>query len=207
MFLIRREEAAKRRLLPTPGKVSGDERARRIGQKPVTVWLTGLSGAGKSTIAVELERRLMDAGRPCYLLDGDNVRAGINRDLGFGPEDRRENIRRVAEIARLMNDAALIAITAFISPYRADRQMASEIIGADRFIEVYLDAPLEVCEQRDPKGLYRKARAGQIADFTGISAPYEVPEAPAIVLATGTRGVEDCVAQLLALVRDRIRPA
>lgn len=206
MFLIRREEAAKRRLLPTPGKVSGEERARRIGQKPVTVWLTGLSGAGKSTLAVELERRLMDAGRPCYLLDGDNVRAGINRDLGFGPEDRRENIRRVAEIARLMNDAALIAITAFISPYRADRQMASEIIGADRFIEVYLDAPLEVCERRDPKGLYRKARAGQIADFTGISAPYEVPEAPAIVLATGARGVEDCVAELFALVNARIRP-
>jgi adenylyl-sulfate kinase len=192
-------------LLPTLGKVSGEERSRRLGQRPVTVWLTGLSGAGKSTIAVELERRLMDVGRPCYLLDGDNVRAGVNRDLGFGPSDRRENIRRVAEIARLMNDAALIAISAFISPYRGDRRMAGEIIGADRFIEVYLDAPLEVCERRDPKGLYRKARAGQIADFTGISAPYEVPEAPALVLATGTRTVEDCVAELFALLREKIR--
>jgi len=191
----------------TVGKVSGEERSRRLGQRPVTVWLTGLSGAGKSTIAVELERRLMDDARPCYLLDGDNVRAGINRDLGFGAGDRRENIRRVAEIARLMNDAALIAVTAFISPYRADRQMAREIVGAERFIEVYLDAPLEICEQRDPKGLYRKARAGQIADFTGISAPYEIPEAPALVLATGTRRVQDCVAELFALVGERVRPA
>jgi len=189
----------------TVGKVSGEERSSLLGQKPVTVWLTGLSGAGKSTLAVELERRLMDAARPCYLLDGDNMRAGISRDLGFRPQDRHENIRRVAEIARLMNDAALIAITAFISPYRADRRMARDIVGAGRFIEVYLDAPLEICEQRDPKGLYRKARAGQIADFTGVSAPYEAPEAPTLVLATGRRGVEDCVAELLALVQERIR--
>lgn len=189
----------------TVGKVSVEERARRVGQSPVTVWLTGLSGAGKSTLAVELERRLMDAGRPCYLLDGDNVRAGINRDLGFGASDRHENIRRVAEIARLLNDAALIAITAFISPYRADRAMARAIVGAERFIEVYLDAPLEVCERRDPKGLYRKARAGAIADFTGISAPYEAPEAAALVLATGTRSVAQCLAELQALVTDQIR--
>ena len=189
----------------TVGKVSGEERSSLLGQKPVTVWLTGLSGAGKSTLAVELERRLMDAARPCYLLDGDNMRAGISRDLGFRPQDRHENIRRVAEIARLMNDAALIAITAFISPYRADRRMARDIVGAGRFIEVYLDAPLEICEQRDPKGLYRRARAGQIAEFTGVSAPYEAPEAPTLVLATGRRGVEDCVAELLALVQERIR--
>jgi len=189
----------------TVGKVSGEERSSLLGQKPVTVWLTGLSGAGKSTLAVELERRLMDAARPCYLLDGDNMRAGISRDLGFRPQDRHENIRRVAEIARLMNDAALIAITAFISPYRADRRMARDIVGAGRFVEVYLDAPLEICEQRDPKGLYRRARAGQIADFTGVSAPYEAPEAPTLVLATGRRGVEDCVAELLALVQERIR--
>ena len=189
----------------TVGKVSLEERSRRVGQRPVTVWLTGLSGAGKSTLAVELERRLMDAGRPCYLLDGDNVRAGINRDLGFGASDRHENIRRVAEIACLLNDAALIAITAFISPYRADRAMARGIVGAERFIEVYLDAPLEVCERRDPKGLYRRARAGAIADFTGISAPYEAPEAPALVLATGTRSVAECVAELLTLVTQQIR--
>jgi adenylyl-sulfate kinase len=193
----------KRLVLPSVGKVSSEERARRLGQRPLTVWLTGLSGAGKSTIAAELERRLVDGGRPCYLLDGDNVRAGISRDLGFGPQDRHENIRRVAEIARLMNDAGLIAITAFISPYRADREMAAELVGPERFVEVYLSAPIEVCERRDPKGLYRRARAGEIADFTGVSAPYEVPETPTLILETGVRDVEDCVLTLLRLVRER----
>jgi adenylyl-sulfate kinase len=193
----------KRLVLPSVGKVSSEERARRLGQRPLTVWLTGLSGAGKSTIAAELERRLVDDGRPCYLLDGDNVRAGISRDLGFGPQERHENIRRVAEIARLMNDAGLIAITAFISPYRADREMAAELVGPERFVEVYLSAPIEVCERRDPKGLYRRARAGEIADFTGVSAPYEVPETPTLVLETGVRDVEDCVFTLLRLVRER----
>jgi adenylyl-sulfate kinase len=193
----------KRLVLPSVGKVSSEERARRLGQRPLTVWLTGLSGAGKSTIAAELERRLVDDGRPCYLLDGDNVRAGISRDLGFGPQDRHENIRRVAEIARLMNDAGLIAITAFISPYRADREMAAELVGPERFVEVYLSAPIEVCERRDPKGLYRRARAGEIADFTGVSAPYEVPETPTLILETGVRDVEDCVLTLLRLVRER----
>jgi adenylyl-sulfate kinase len=192
--------------VPIIGTVSGAERARLLGQRPITVWCTGLSGAGKSTLAAELERRLTDAGRPCYVLDGDSVRAGINRDLGFGPQDRRENIRRVAEIARLMNDAGLIVITAFISPYRADRQMARDIIGADRFIEVYLDAPLDVCEKRDPKGLYRRARAGALPEFTGVSAPYEPPGAPHLVLSTGTRAVQDCVSELLALVSAQIRP-
>jgi adenylylsulfate kinase len=195
----------KRIVLPVVGKVSLDERARRLGQRPLTVWLTGLSGAGKSTLAAELERRLVDGGRACYLLDGDNVRAGISRDLGFGPADRHENIRRVAEIARLMNDAGLVAITAFISPYRADRAMARELVGEDRFAEVYLDAPLEVCERRDPKGLYRRARAGAIADFTGVSAPYEPPQAADLVLATDKRSVDACVGELLALVLDRIR--
>lgn len=204
---IERGEAAKRLTLPTAGQVSGSERLRLLGQRPLTVWLTGLSGAGKSTIAAELERQLIDSARPCYMLDGDNVRAGINRDLGFGPEDRRENIRRIAEIARLMNDAGLVVITAFISPYRADRQMAREIIGADRFIEVHIDAPLEVCERRDPKGLYRKARRGELPDFTGVTAPYETPENPDMVLATALSPVEDCVRELLAVVSARIRPA
>ena len=202
---VSRDQAAKRHLVPTPAKVSVSERARLLGQSPVTVWLTGLSGAGKSTLAVELERRLIDAGRPCYLLDGDNVRAGINRDLGFGPEDRRENIRRIAEVASLLNDAGLIAVTAFISPYREDREMARQIIGAGRFLEVYVNAPLEVCEQRDPKGLYRKARGGEIADFTGVSAPYEAPAAADIVLETGARSVEDCVAGLLSGVMRRLK--
>lgn len=192
-----------RLLIPTIGKVSLDERMSILGQRPITVWLTGLSGAGKSTIAVELERRLMDARRPCYMLDGDNIRAGISRDLGFGPEDRSENIRRIAEVARLMNDAGLIVVSAFISPYRADRQMAREIIGAERFVEVFVDAPLEVCEARDPKGLYRKARSGELREFTGVSAPYEAPQAPELVLDTAKKPLQDCVRELFELLRTR----
>jgi adenylyl-sulfate kinase len=175
--------------------------------RTLTVWLTGLSGAGKSTLAAAVKRCLADAGTRCCVLDGDQVRAGINRDLGFGPQDRRENIRRVAEIARLMNEAGLVVIAALISPYRADRSMAREIIGPERFVEVYLDAPLEVCERRDPKGLYRKARARQLAEFTGITAPYEPPQSPASVLHTGTSSVAHCVSQLLELVNLRLRPA
>jgi adenylyl-sulfate kinase len=192
-------------ILPIVGKVSPVQRAALLGQRPLTAWLTGLSAAGKSTLAVELEKRLVEARRPCYLLDGDNIRAGISRDLGFGPEDRHENIRRISEIARLMNDAGLIAITAFISPYRADRRMAREIIGGERFIEVYVNAPLEVCERRDPKGLYRKARGGEIADFTGVSAPYEPPEKAEVVLATAERSIDDCVEQLVAAVASKTR--
>ena len=192
-------------IVPVVGKVSASERAALLRQRPVTVWLTGLSAAGKSTIAVELEKRLIEAARPCYLLDGDNIRAGISRDLGFGPEDRHENIRRVAEVARLMNDAGIIAISAFISPYRSDRSMAREVAGAERFIEVYVNAPLEVCERRDPKGLYRKARGGEIPEFTGISAPYEAPEAPDVVLHTAEQSVEECVSRLFALVTEKTR--
>lgn len=195
----------KRLVVPVVGKVSPQERAKLLGQRPVTVWLTGLSAAGKSTLASELERRLADARRPCYLLDGDNIRTGISRDLGFGPEDRHENIRRIAEVARLMNDAGLVAITAFISPYRADRAMARSVVGAERFIEVHVDAPLEVCEQRDPKGFYAKARRGEIADFTGVSAPYEAPESPDIVLKTAQAPVERCVQQLFDAVMARTR--
>ena len=187
---------------PSVGKVSREERSRQFGQRPLTVWLTGLSGAGKSTLGAELERRLMDAGRPCYLLDGDNVRAGISRDLGFGPASRKENIRRVAEIARLLNDAGLIALSAFISPYRADRRMAREIIGADSFLEVYLSAPLEVCEQRDPKGLYKKAMAGEITGFTGVDDPYEVPEHPELVLDTMVESPEGSLQRVLTRLKE-----
>jgi bifunctional enzyme CysN/CysC len=196
-------EAARRIVIPHASKVTASDRAMLLGQRGVTIWLTGLSGSGKSTLATELERELIGAGRACYMLDGDNVRAGINRDLGFGPDDRRENIRRIAEVAKLMNDAGLIAVTAFISPYRADRSMAREIIGAERFMEVFVDAPLQVCEGRDPKGLYRKARKGEIPEFTGISAPYEPPEASAFAVRTGESSIGDCVAQLLALVLGR----
>lgn len=172
----------------------------------MTVWLTGLSASGKTTLAIELDKALMEAKRPCFMLDGDNVRTGLCSDLGFGPDARHENIRRVAEVARLMNDAGLIVISAFISPYRSDREMARKVIGDERFIEVYLDAPLEVCEKRDPKGLYRKARRGEIADFTGVSAPYEAPTAPAAVVHTATESVQECVDQLLQILTSRIKP-
>lgn len=184
--------------------MSREERWRLLRQQPLTVWLTGLSGAGKSSIAGALERRLVEAGRPCYLLDGDVLRAGINSDLGFGPEDRRENIRRSAEIARLINEAGLVAIAAFISPYGADRAMARQIVGSARFVEVYVDAPLAVCEARDPKGLYRRARRGEVRDFTGVSAPYEAPPAPDLALATDRRSLDHCVEELFALVARRL---
>ena len=181
------EEAAanSRFLLPGEGTVSPGDRERLLKQKPATVWLTGLSGSGKSTVAYELEKKLMAAGRLCCVLDGDNIRCGLSRDLDFSPGGRRENIRRVAEVARLLNEAGLIVITAFISPCREDRGQAGKIIGSGRFIEVFLDAPIEVCEKRDAKGFYKKARAGLIKEFTGVSAPYEAPEGPALRLKTG----------------------
>ena len=205
--MMHRMNVGKPLVLPIVGKVSARERATLMAQRPVTVWLTGLSAAGKSTLASELERRLVDAGRPCYMLDGDNIRTGISRDLGFGPDDRHENIRRIAEVARLMNEAGLVAITAFISPYRADRAMAREVVGAERFIEVHVAAPLEVCERRDPKGLYAKARRSEIPDFTGVSAPYETPESPEMVLETAQASVEQCVLQLFDAVMARTRLA
>jgi bifunctional enzyme CysN/CysC len=188
-------------------KVLPAERARVLGQAPLTVWLTGLSGSGKSTVAHALERRLIDAGRACFVLDGDNLRHGLNRDLGFTSEARRENVRRTAEAARLMNDAGLIVVAALISPYEEDRAMARRIIGPERFFETYVAADVEACERRDPKGLYAKARRGEIPDFTGISAPYEVPAEPAIVLQTGTESVEQSVATLMAAVLQRAAPA
>ncbi|WP_415922969.1 adenylyl-sulfate kinase [Stutzerimonas kunmingensis] len=157
------------------GMVDRSVREALIRQKGLTLWLTGLSASGKSTTAYALERQLIDTGRLCCVLDGDNLRHGINRNLGFTHEDRTENIRRTAEIARLMNDAGLIVIASLISPLIADRGMAEEIIGADSFVEIYLNTPLEICEARDPKKLYSKARQGLITHFTGISAPYEVP--------------------------------
>lgn len=167
---------------------------------PVTVWFTGLSGAGKSTLALALARRLVGNGRACHVLDGDNVRHGLNRDLGFSAADRNENIRRVAEVAKLMNDAGLIVITAFISPYRQDREMAREIIGAEKFFEVHLATPIAACEQRDVKGLYKKARAGEIADFTGVSAPYELPINPVASVDTSLVSVDDALIKLYKIL-------
>ena len=183
------------------GHVSTEERARLFGHRPVTIWLTGLSGSGKSTLAYALEKRLTDEGHACFVLDGDNVRHGLNRDLGFSADDRSENIRRVAEVAKLLNDAGLIVITSFISPFRADRAGAKETIGADRFAEVFVDAPIGVCEERDSKSLYAKARAGEIAEFTGVSSPYEAPESPAVAIQTGQVSVEEGTTAVLAYLK------
>ncbi|MEI6892131.1 MAG: sulfate adenylyltransferase subunit CysN [Pontiella sp.] len=164
--------------------VSQADREKLLNQKGSTIWLTGLSGSGKSTVAQELEKELIAQGRLCYILDGDNVRHGLNRDLGFSMEDRTENIRRIAEVSALMNDAGVIVISSFISPYISDRASAREVIGDSDFIEVFIDTPIEVCEQRDPKGLYKKARSGEIQQFTGISDPYEAPQSAELTVKT-----------------------
>ncbi|HET8772642.1 MAG TPA: adenylyl-sulfate kinase [Thermoanaerobaculia bacterium] len=185
-----------------PGDVRQEQREGLLGQRGTLVWLTGLSGAGKSTIAHALEARLFGERRLAYVLDGDNLRHGLNADLGFSDRDREENIRRVGEVGGLFVDAGLIAIAAFISPFRRDRERVRAIVGSPRFIEVFLDVPLAVCESRDPKHLYAKARRGEIAEFTGISSPYEAPEAPDVVLRTADTGVDACVDALHAeLVR------
>ncbi len=185
-------------------KISGQARAEKNGHRGAVVWLTGLSASGKSTLAMQMEQRLFANGRQVYVLDGDNVRQGLSSDLGFSSQDRTENIRRIGEVAALFADAGVVVITAFISPYRADRARAKSAAG-DRFCEVYVKAPLELCEQRDPKGLYRKARSGVILDFTGVSAPYEPPESPDLVIDTGTRTVEESVRQLISFIEDWIR--
>lgn len=186
-------------------KVSVAERATLQKQNALTVWLTGLSASGKSTLAYELERRLHDLGHASYVLDGDNIRHGLSRDLGFSAESRKENIRRISEVAKLFNDAGIVMITAFISPYRADRALAHDILGPERFVEVHVAADIAACERRDPRGLYQKARAGIIPDFTGISAPYEAPEHPSIRVDTGTLSVEQSVSQLLEVILPRLR--
>ncbi|ABP79091.1 MULTISPECIES: adenylyl-sulfate kinase [Pseudomonadaceae] len=179
---------------------TSDERKRGVlNQIPVTLWLTGLSGAGKSTLGFSLERALLNTGKAAFVLDGDNIRCGLNRDLSFTPRDRAENIRRTAEVARLMNEAGLIVIVSLISPYSEDRRRARDIIGEQRFREVYLSATLSVCEARDPKGLYRKARAGEIESFTGVSAPYQIPQKPDLELNTGVMSVTDCVERMLLM--------
>ncbi len=185
------------------GHVTEEDRRRVLRQQPCTLWLTGLSGSGKSTIAYTVEKRLMEAGHTGFVLDGDNVRHGLNRDLGFSPQDRAENIRRVAEVARLLNEAGLIVVTALISPYREDRRTARTIIGEERFIEVLIDAPLSLCEARDVRGLYRKARAGEISAFTGVSAPYEPPAEPHLHLHTDRISAEDAADAILAYLRAR----
>ena len=167
-----------------------------FGQKGVTLWFTGLSGSGKSTLAFTLEHLLIQRGYKCYVLDGDNVRFGLNRDLGFSPEDRTENIRRIGEVCRLFQDAGLVVLTAFISPYQTDRDQVRALHGPGQFVEVFVDTPIEVCEARDVKGLYAKARAGDIPEFSGISAPYEAPTTPEIRVDT-SRPIDECVTHIL----------
>ncbi|WP_429251095.1 adenylyl-sulfate kinase [Paraburkholderia sp. GAS333] len=183
------------------GTIAAQDRMRIFGHKPVTIWLTGLSGAGKSTIAFKLEEHLVSLGHACYVLDGDNVRHGLASDPGFERNDRRENIRRVAHVAQLMNDAGLIVITALISPMNDDRAMAREIIGSGKFVETYLSAPVATCARRDPKGLYAKAMAGEIASFTGVSAPYEAPANPELHIDTATQTPVESVAQIFDYLR------
>jgi adenylyl-sulfate kinase len=191
--------------VPVRHQVGADERATRLGHAGAVVWLTGLPGSGKSTLAMALERRLADRGWQAYTLDGDNVRRGLSSDLGFSPEDRQENIRRIGEVAALFADAGTVCIVAFISPYRADRAKARAVAGGRRFFEVYVQSSLATCERRDPKGHYRKAHAGLIRDFTGVDAPYEAPAAPDIAVDTETQDVEASVRELFEFVVSRCR--
>ena len=186
-----------------PQQVTRAMREVRNGHRSVLVWFTGLPSSGKSTVAHGLEELLFAEGRNAYVLDGDNVRHGLCRDLGFAQKDRAENIRRIGELANLFLDAGIITLAAFVSPYAADRRKVRELVGAENFIEVYCRCPVEVCESRDEKGNYAKARAGGIAHFTGVSAPYETPERPDLVLDTNRTGIEKSIAILLSLLRER----
>jgi len=179
------------------GHITKADRENVLNQRGVVLWFTGLSSSGKSTIARELESILFDRGHLAYVLDGDNVRHGLNKNLGFSPEDRTENIRRIGEVAKLFVDAGLITITAFISPYKEDRNAARTLMGEGEFIEIFLDTPLSVCEERDPKGLFKKARAGQIKEFTGISAPYEAPDNPEIRIDTSSLTIRECASEVI----------
>ena len=185
--------------------LSREEREQRLRQHSRVLWLTGLSGSGKSTIAQHLERRLFEAGYFAQVLDGDNIRSGINNNLGFSVEDRRENIRRIAEVARLYVQSGIISINSFISPTREIRNMARQIIGTGDFLEIYINAPLEVCEGRDVKGLYKKARAGEIKGFTGIDSPYEAPEEPFLEIRTDQVSVEEAVELIFERIKSHIQ--
>lgn len=184
-------------------RVSRDDREKIKGQRSAVLWFTGLSACGKSTIANTVDHKLNALGKHTYLLDGDNVRMGLNKNLGFSAEDRAENIRRIGEVAKLFADAGVITLTAFISPYRVDRDNVRALFKDGEFIEVFVDASLETCEARDPKGLYKKARAGEIKNFTGISDPYEAPEKPELVLDSNTKGIDDLADEVVAYLKSK----
>ena len=196
----RRENESQAEVIWHQTHITKDHRAKQKNQVPKCIWLTGLSGSGKSTLANALEVALTEQGKHTYLLDGDNVRHGLNKNLGMSDEDRTENIRRVSEVAKLMVDAGLVVITAFISPFRADRDAARALFEDGEFVEVFADAPLEECEKRDPKGLYKKARAGEIKEFTGIDSPYEAPANAEVVINTAENDIGECVRQLIAKI-------
>lgn len=183
-----------------PGHVTAEQRQDILGQRGAVLWFTGLSGSGKSTVARRVEQLLLLRGHQTYVLDGDNLRMGLNQDLGFSADDRTENIRRVGCVAQLFADAGVLCLSAFISPYRADRQAARDRVPGGQFLEVFIDTPLEVCEARDPKGLYKRARAGEIPTFTGISAPYESPVSPEIHVRTADRSVESCAQEVVTFL-------
>ncbi|HGY56888.1 MAG TPA: adenylyl-sulfate kinase [Caldithrix abyssi] len=184
------------------GAITNADRERLLQQKGVVIWFTGLSGSGKSTLAHAVEEKLFEKGHLTYVLDGDNIRHGLNKNLGFSPEDREENIRRIGEVAKLFADAGIITMTAFISPYRADRDKARALLDDGRFIEVYVKVPLEVAEERDPKGLYKKARAGEIKQFTGIDAPYEEPLNAELVIDTSEHSLEESAEIVLKYLQE-----
>lgn len=184
---------------------SRSDKERQLGQRGATIWFTGLSGSGKSTIAIALEERLSREGILCRILDGDNIRTGINRGLGFSEEDRRENIRRIAEVCKLFTDTGIVTLAAFVSPTNELRELAREIIGDEDFVEIYVATPLEECERRDVKGLYAKARRGEIRDFTGITSPFEVPVKPTLTIDTTNRDIESCVDEVYNVIIEKIR--
>lgn len=191
-------------IVPQNYRVTKADRVRANGHRPCVVWFTGLSGSGKSTLANAVEQRLFEKGIHTYVLDGDNIRYGLNSNVDFSPEGRKENIRRIGEVAKLFADAGLVVITAFISPFRSDRDFVRSILGKDEFVEIFVDCPLDVCESRDVKGLYKKARAGEIPDFTGISSPFEEPLSPELTIKTAEETIEfsteKVVAHLLNLI-------
>ncbi len=189
---------------PSTFKISVSERMSRLGQSPKLIWFTGLSGSGKSTVANGVESTLFEMGYATYLLDGDNVRTGLNKDLGFTDRDRIENIRRIAEVAKLMLDAGLVVISAFISPFREERKMIADLIGEENFMEVFVDCPLEICEQRDVKGLYKKARAGIIKNFTGIDSPYEPPLNPKVHVHSDKEELEDSISRVIKAIEPEL---
>ncbi|MFZ2904610.1 MAG: adenylyl-sulfate kinase [Cyclobacteriaceae bacterium] len=192
-------------LYPIQTKVVTADRQQLLKQRAKLIWFTGLSGSGKSTLAVQLEAQLFSLGFKTYLLDGDNIRSGLNKDLTFTDEGRVENIRRIGEVSKLMLDAGLIVLSAFISPFRSEREQVKKIVGAENYVEVFVDTPLEVCEQRDVKGLYKRARTGEVKNFTGISSPYEAPEKPDLIIKTDQTDIQQSTGLLMKLVEPKIR--